>query len=114
MGKVETNIQTRAQKRYSRKGYRLFRNNVGLAEFQGGRKVRYGLLAGSSDLIGWRVVTVTPDMVGKRVAIFTAVEVKTATGTVKPKQRTFLNNVHRAGGEAWVCRDDEDIAWQPE
>jgi hypothetical protein len=32
---------------------------------------------GMSDLIGWTKIQVTPDMVGKEIAMFTAVEVKT-------------------------------------
>ncbi len=60
---------------------RLFRNNVGVAEHtdESGhtRAVRYGLandsarinsVLKSSDLVGWRRVTITPDMVGSVIA----------------------------------------------
>ena len=57
-------------------GLRMFRNTVGACATAAGGWIQYGLSIGSSDLIGWRSVEVTPEMVGKRVAIFAAVEVK--------------------------------------
>ena len=51
-------------------GIRVFRNNVGLARFPDGSTVRYGLCPGSADLIGWRTVTITQDMVGQPFAQF--------------------------------------------
>jgi hypothetical protein len=70
--------------------------------------VRYGLQPGSSDLIGWRTVTITPDMVGQRIAVFTSIEVKTPTGRVKPEQQQWLDAVQAAGGIAGVARSVED------
>lgn len=55
---------------------RLWRNNTGALKDARGQLVRYGLCPGSSDLIGFRTITITPDMVGQQVAVFTAVEVK--------------------------------------
>jgi hypothetical protein len=86
---------------------RLFRNNVGVAiENHHGikRRIRYGLCPGSSDLIGWKTITVTPDMVGQRLAIFTAVEVKSDGGRVSSGQRNFIDCVIDAGGRAGVAR----------
>lgn len=90
-------------------GLRLFRNNVGVLRDSEGRPVRFGLHPGSSDLIGWRSVTITPEMVGQRVAIFTALEVKAPGGThrVTTEQHTFLRNVEAAGGIAGVARSPE-------
>jgi hypothetical protein len=73
-----------------------------------GVPVRYGLQPGSSDLIGWRTVTITPEMVGQQVAVFTSIEVKTATGRVKPEQKLWLDKVQAAGGIAGVARSVED------
>jgi hypothetical protein len=70
--------------------------------------VRYGLQPGSSDLIGWRTVTITPEMVGQQVAVFTSIEVKTPTGRVKPEQQQWLDAVLSAGGIAGVARSVED------
>lgn len=69
-----------------------------------GNAVTMGLCKGSSDLIGWRVLTITPDMVGQTVAQFVALEAKTDTGRVSLDQRNFLDVVERAGGLAVVVR----------
>jgi hypothetical protein len=50
-------------------------------------------------------------MVGKRLALFLALEVKTATGPIMPEQKTFIENVRKAGGLAGVVRSvDEAVA----
>ena len=61
------------------------------------RQIKYGLCNGSSDLIGWTPITITPDMIGKKIAVFTAIEVKkktnadhTARQTVKSFSLTLL------------------------
>lgn len=90
-------------------GLRLFRNQVGALKDHAGRLVTFGLCRGSSDLIGYRTVTITPDMVGQRVAVFTALEVKAPGGThrVTAEQRHFLDVVEAAGGIAGVARSPE-------
>lgn len=87
---------------------RVFRNNVGAIKDETGRLVTFGLCKGSSDLIGWQSVTVTPDMVGQRVAIFLAVEVKGPKGRVQPDQENFIARVRAAGGLAGVARSVSD------
>jgi len=89
-------------------GLRLFRNNVGGLKDQFGRFVKFGLNPGSGDLIGWRSVEVTPDMVGKRIAVFTSVEVKTPTGKIRPDQIVWQKNVADAGGIAIIVRSEEE------
>jgi hypothetical protein len=73
-----------------------------------GRPVQFGLARGSADLIGWRTVEVTPDMVGQRLAVFTSIEVKTPTGRLTPQQRNWLDAVLKAGGIAGVARSVAD------
>lgn len=90
-----------------RAGVRLWRNNVGALEDKTGRVVRYGLCKGSSDLIGWRTVEVTPDMVGQRLAVFVALEVKDR-GRLTAEQAVFLRAVEQAGGIAAEVRSVED------
>jgi hypothetical protein len=87
---------------------RLFRNNTGTLKDQNGRPVSFGLCKGSGDLIGWKRVTVTPEMVGSIVAVFTSIEVKTPTGRLRPEQQQWLNAVQAAGGIAGVARSVED------
>jgi hypothetical protein len=43
-------------------------------------------------------------MVGTKVAVFTAVEVKTESGKVSKEQQNFINNVNRAGGIGKITR----------
>jgi len=83
---------------------RLFRNNTGTLRDQHGRPVQFGLCKGSADLIGWTSRTITPEMVGQTVAIFTSIEVKSSSGRVKPEQQQWLNAVQAAGGIAGVAR----------
>jgi hypothetical protein len=88
---------------------RLFRNQVGsLPDPRTGRLVTFGLAKGSADLIGWRTITVTADMVGQRVAVFTSIEVKTPTGRVRPDQTAWLSAVQSAGGIAGIARSVPD------
>jgi hypothetical protein len=70
--------------------------------------VQFGLCKGSADLIGWRTVTITPDMVGQQMAIFASIEVKTPTGKLRPEQKQWLTVVQASGGIAGVARSVED------
>ena len=92
---------------FSRLGARLFRNNVGMLEDKRGQKIRYGLCTGSSDLIGWKSMIVTPEMVGQKVAIFLAVEVKAGRTATTEAQIAFVEAVAGAGGIAMVVHDAE-------
>jgi hypothetical protein len=93
----------------TRSDLRLFRNQVGqLPDPRTGRPVQFGLARGSADLIGWRTVVVTPEMVGQRIAVFTSLEIKTPTGRLAPAQRAWLGVVHQAGGIAGVARSVSD------
>jgi hypothetical protein len=114
----EQSIQQHIRLTCSTGNTRLFRNNSGTLRDQHGRPVSFGLCKGSADLIGWRTVTITPDMVGQQVAVFTSIEVKTPTGRVKPEQQQWLDAVQAAGGIAGVARSVEDaqalLAAQPD
>lgn len=118
---TEHNIQQDIRLALSRAGSRMFRNNVGTGWT--GRVVRNtngsitiydprpldaGLCKGSSDLIGWTPVTVTADMVGKRLAVFTAIEVKGPKGKTSPEQTNFIDRVKIEGGIAGVARSAND------
>jgi hypothetical protein len=87
---------------------RLWRNNTGTLRDQHGRPVQFGLARGSADLIGYRTVTITPEMVGQQVAVFASIEVKTPTGRIRPDQRAWMETVQAAGGIAGVARSVED------
>lgn len=87
---------------------RLWRNNVGRLLDQQGRPVTFGLCPGSADLVGFRTVTVTPDMVGQRIAVFAAVEVKAERGRLTAQQSAWLEHISAAGGLAGVARSVDD------
>ena len=63
---------------------------------------------GAGDLLGWKRVTVTPDMVGQQVAVFLSIEVKTPTGRIRTEQQQWLDAVQAAGGIAGVARSVDD------
>ena len=106
----EQSIQQHIRLSCSTGATRLFRNNTGTLRDANGRPVSFGLCKGSADLIGWRTVTITPEMVGQRIAVFTSIEVKTATGRLRPEQQQWLEAVQSAGGIAGVARSVEDAA----
>lgn len=104
-------------------GCRLFRNNVGQG-WTGSKIIRNtngtitildprplnaGLCKGSSDLVGFRTTEITADMVGKKIAIFTAIEVKTKTGKPSTDQLRFVNRVKELGGIAGIARSVDDV-----
>lgn len=107
---AETDLQQRIRLALGlRPDLRLFRNQVGqLPDPKTGRPVQFGLARGSADLIGWRTVTITPDMVGHRLAVFTSLEIKTPTGRLTPAQHNWLGTVRGAGGVAGVARTVSD------
>ena len=87
---------------------RLFRNNTGTLRDANGRPVQFGLCKGSADLIGWTSRTITPEMVGQKIAVFTSIEIKSTSGRVKPEQQQWLDAVAKAGGIAAVARSVAD------
>lgn len=103
---------------------RVFRNNTGMGwqgkggkrpdgmvVLQDARPIHAGLIKGSSDLIGWTTVKITADMVGKEVAIFTAIETKKQGGKgPSDEQDTFLTNVKKAGGIAGHVRTVDEAS----
>jgi hypothetical protein len=105
---TEQQIQQHIRLTCSTGSTRLFRNNTGTLRDQHGRPVSFGLCKGSADLIGWRTVTVTPEMVGQQVAVFTSIEVKAASGRLRPEQRQWLDAVQAAGGIGGVARSVDD------
>lgn len=93
---------------------RLWRNNVGVLPDRTGRPVAYGLgshggrsMPGTSDAIGLHSLTITPDMVGRKIAAFVAIETKDLA-RLTPQQRAFLLNVHRMGGIAGCARSIDE------
>lgn len=103
---------------------RLFRVNTGRAWVSGAgpakvlqdgsalvpsaRPVALGLsypngdpVVGTPDLIGWTPVTITPEMVGRTLPVWTGVETKASSGGRRREgQINFVQQVQKAGGIA--------------
>ena len=106
----------------SHDGTRLFRNQVGEAwagksfHFDGKvvvetpYRVSYGLHVGSGDLIGWTVYTIQPEDVGRKVAVFTSIEVKGPHGRASNEQKHWEATVNLSGGIATIARTTHDAA----
>lgn len=84
-GGSESKVQSEVRLAAAAKGYRFWRNNVGVLKDRNGVPVRYGLAneskalnsrLKSADLIGWRSLQITPQHVGTTVAQFASAEVK--------------------------------------
>lgn len=102
----------------------LLRNNSGALNDENGRPVRYGLgniskqhnkVMKSSDRIGFTMVMITPEMVGKTVAVFTAGEIKKEGWRYNPKkddevaQKAFIDWVIAHGGHAGFWQSVQDF-----
>lgn len=124
--KVQNDILLEA----SKKGWRLFRNNVAQAwvgvlfrspmpvsirlmpgdiVLRSARPIDAGLCKGSSDLIGWESITITPEMVGQKIARFTAIEVKDGKGRATAEQNNFIDNVKKAGGNGKIVYGADEL-----
>lgn len=108
----------------------LFRANSGKAYLSGGgkavfdangtahvpfaRPVALGLaltsgdtVPGLSDLAGWTDVVVTPEMVGRRLPVFTVVETKaTGGGRKRENQINFIQQIQKSGGIAGFAESE--------
>lgn len=107
-GVTEQQVQQAIRLALSRGEVRLWRNNTGTLLDKHGRPVQFGLCKGSSDLIGLRSITVGPEHVGQRLAVFAAIEVKSATGRPTPDQLAFIETVQGMGGLSGIARSVDD------
>lgn len=121
MGKSESEIQQQIQMNAVKQGCLLMRNNSGAFQDKTGRWVRYGLghispnqETKSSDLVGPTTITITPEMVGKSVAIFTAMEIKPAAFKFSESiprhvhQKNFIDWIKLRGGIAGFASSVEE------
>lgn len=108
----------------------LFRANSGKAWLSGGGKVEVdtrgtahvpfarpvalGLaltngdtVPGLSDLVGWTDVVITPEMIGRKLPVLTAIETKeSGGGRRRENQINFVAQVQKAGGIAGFASSD--------
>lgn len=128
---AESKIQTDIRDKLSNGRVRLFRNTVGqgvmithkhgftaqalvnkvieMVRSVGGhaQRIRFGLAVGSGDLIGYQTVVITPEMVGKQVAVILSCEVKTEKGPIRDEQYRWADHINSVGGRAIIARSLE-------
>lgn len=121
--KLEYEVQAEIQIEAAKFDCILMRNNSGALKDATGRLVRYGLgndskakndVVKSSDLIGITTVTVTPEMVGQKIGVFTALEVKREDWKENEEKRTvaqrnFIEWVKLRGGIAGFVSNVDDL-----
>lgn len=87
----------------------LFRNHCGaLKDPRTGRLIKFGLAPGSPDLVGWKTVRITQEMVGSQVAVFCGIEIKLPGQRPRADQAHWLQLLGDAGGVAGVARSPTD------
>lgn len=119
----EAAVDDHILKAASTDGNYLWRNNVGAFIDDRGIPVRFGLgndsaklneVLKSSDRIGPTTIEITPEMVGMKIAVFTAIEVKKSDWVFRPSdkhavaQARFHDIVRRAGGFAGFARSVQE------
>jgi hypothetical protein len=109
---------------------RIFRNNAGACVDSSGRQINYGLgndgtkaskMLKFGDYIGYQSITITPEMVGKTVAVFVNLEIKpdgklnqtlqaaSYIGSRENLQLETCNLVKNAGGFAGIVTNKQDV-----
>ena len=86
----------------------LASSNLNRVVIEDARRFRSGLPIGFPDLFGFRTVTVTPEMVGKKFAVFAFLEVKKPGGRTSKAQEKMHAFLHEAGAVGGVARSAEE------
>ena len=113
----ESLIQSQVRLEASKRGWRVFRNNVGAGRLENGSWIRWGLCnetpalnakIKSADLIGIRPVLITPDMVGRVIGQFVSRECKRPGWKFNPNdkrdvaQAAWARIINDLGGDAKI------------
>lgn len=110
--KLESEVNKEIEAAAKLLGVRLWRNNRGQVELPSGGRLTYGVGPnGASDYIGYRVVRITADMVGRRIAQFLAVESKRPGENATEAQAAFASLVLEDGGQSGVAHSGEEAIW---
>lgn len=116
----EADIQSAVLIALSEQGHYCLRVNSG--QFWGGEVMSHdgsmlllkhptkiqGAVKGTADIVGCVQVVVTPQMVGKTVAVFTAIEVKQPGEKAKPHQENYLALMRSRGAIAGIATSSDE------
>lgn len=121
MGRRENNVTKRVNAAFCKLKARLFRINLGhgwtgdkiirgpgYIKIINPRPFKNTLPSGFPDTLGFTMVKITPEMVGKELPVFTMVEVKTGDGTVRKNQREQIEIGKGFNCIAGVARCEDD------
>lgn len=111
---AETTLADKLQTMAPKLGAKLWRNTVGMTQNKHGQWITYGLAKNSSDLVGYVQKTITAEMVGTKVAVFLAVELKkpgrdTTQKDRRRRQKAWLADIVAAGGIAEIVRSEAEL-----
>lgn len=73
-----------------------------------GHRVTYGLVPGSGDLIGYTLLEIRQEHVGRTVPVFTSLEGKVGTDRLRPDQVRWHDTVRQLGGFSVVFRSADE------
>lgn len=68
-----------------------------------------GAPAGTSDIVGCKPTLITPQMVGKTIGVFVAIEVKKPTKNAEEHQENYLMMMRSRGAITGVAKSPEDV-----
>jgi len=114
---------------FSKLGGRLFRCNSGMAWAGNAAVIKqtrncrvhpgdviikqarpfHGMVKGTSDMLGFTKMYITPEMVGREIAVFTAIEVKTPGVYATKEQKSFIKMVTELGGISLIAKKFDDV-----
>lgn len=115
----EMNVLRQIRVECSKRGYLVFRNNVGVAFRDDGIPIRFGLANesknmnqnyASADLIGIAPKIITPEDIGKTMGLFLSLEIKHSDIKYAPQnQRNWERLVTQYGGIAKIINHVDQI-----
>lgn len=107
MSEAHTNL-VRTLRKAAAPGTILFPYANGLYKTLQGNPITLGV-PGVLDLIGYTMMTVTQEMVGKSLPIFTAIDAKVGKDITRQTQKDFIAAITAAGGIIGVAKSIEDL-----
>ena len=86
----------------------VLKNYDGSITIKNPRPFKSGLPEGFSDLMVITPITITPEMIGQKIAQAGFIEVKTKKGKPTEEQLNFINQMQKIGARAGVARSPEE------